>query len=461
MEITLKIELTPKQSLAHKFWTDLETLFVLFGGGTGGGKSFWIASEQIIQCYQYPGIKSFIARKELKRLMSSTYLTFVKACQYFGVPRDDWHLNGQYNYIEFKNGSRIDLLDISFVPSDPLYERFGSMEFTNGFIEEGGEADFGAFDVLKSRVGRHRNKDFGLLGKIGVTANPTKNWLYRIFFKPFRERTLNKAYAFIQSLYGDNPYTAEEYGKQLSQITDKNQRERLREGNWEYEDDPAALVNYEAIIDMFTNSVVEGEKALSVDVARHGVDKTVKYLWKGLKLYGVRMYQRQDTAVTSSKLKLLAQVEQIPYSRIVVDEDGIGGAVVDNCKGVKGFVANHVPMNNPQTQITENYVNLKAQCGYKLAEKINKHEIAIFIEPGQFISDVPGITEEKWKEMLIEELEYLKSKDIDKDSKLKLLSKDEVKEKLGRSPDFSDTMLMRMMLEYARSTPMVAKQYTF
>src|SRR3990167_7179544 len=38
MEITLKIELTPKQSLAHKFWTDLETLFVLFGGGTGGGK---------------------------------------------------------------------------------------------------------------------------------------------------------------------------------------------------------------------------------------------------------------------------------------------------------------------------------------------------------------------------------------------------------------------------------------
>ena len=458
--ITLKIELTEKQSSAHNYWTDAETLFILFGGGAGGGKSFWIGCEQIIQCYQYPGIKSFIARKELKRLMSSTYLSFTKACQLFGVPRDDWHLNGQYNYIEFTNGSRIDLLDINFVPSDPLYERFGSTEYTNGFIEEAGESDFGAFDILKSRVGRHRNKEFGLPGKIGLTANPTKNYLYRIFFKPFRDNILGKAYAFVQSLYGDNPYTAEEYGMQLAQITDKSQRERLREGNWEYDADPATLIDYEAMLDMFTNTVVSGEKAMSVDVARHGVDKTVQYLWDGLKLYGVRIYQKQDTAITSSKVRATNQQEFIPRSRTVVDEDGIGGAVVDNCPGVVGFVANHAPLDNPLTEEKENYANLKAQCSYKLAEKINKHEIAIKVEPHQFVSEVPGITFEKWKEMLVEELECLKSKDADKDAKLKVVGKDEIKESIGRSPDFLDTLVMRMMLEYKTGrTVLIARQF--
>ena len=447
-QITLRVELTTKQSLAHKYWTDKETSFLLFGGGAGGGKSFWIASEEIIQAYQYPGIKSFIARKELKRLMGSIFLTFVKACQLYGVPKGDWKLNGQYNYIEFKNGSRIDLLDINFIPTDPLYERFGSMEYTNGFIEEAGESDFGAFDILKSRVGRHKNQEFGITGKIGLTANPTKNYLYRLFYKPQKENTLPKGYAFVQSLFGDNPYTAEEYGKQLSTLTEKSQKERLMFGNWEYDSDPSRLVDYDAMLDMFTNTVPEKESALSIDVARHGVDKTVMYLWKGLKLYGVRIYQKQDTAVTSAKLRAILQEERIPYSRTVADEDGIGGAVVDNCKGIKGFIANHPAMENPVTHIQENYANLKAQCGYKLADIINKHEMAIAVEPHQFISEVPGLTYESWREQLIEELEQLKSKDIDKDQKLKLISKDEVKEILGRSPDFSDTLLMRMILEF-------------
>jgi hypothetical protein len=458
-QITLKVELTAKQSLAHKYWTDNETSFLLFGGGAGGGKSFWIASEEIIQAYQYPGIKSFIARKELKRLMGSTFLTFVKACQFYGVPKDDWKLNGQYNYIEFRNGSRIDLLDINFIPSDPLYERFGSTEYTNGFIEEAGEANLGAFDILKSRIGRHKNQEFGITGKIGLTANPTKNFLYRLFYKPQKEGTLQKGYAFVQSLFGDNPYTAEEYGKQLSTITEKSQKERLMFGNWEYDSDPSRLVDYDAMLDMFTNTVPEKEKAATIDVARHGVDKTVIYLWKGLKMYGVRIYQKQDTAITSSKLKAIMQEEQIPYSRTVADEDGIGGAVVDNCKGIKGFIANHPAMENPVTHLQENYVNLKAQCGYKLAETINKHEISISIDEGQFLSEVHGLTYELWREQLIEELEQLKSKDIDKDQKLKLVSKDEIKELLGRSPDFSDTLMMRMMLEYKPSGQFASTYY--
>lgn len=434
-DITLKIELTAKQSLAHEKWIDKVTSYLLFGGGAGGGKSFWIASEQIIQCYQYPGIKSFIGRKQLKRLMSSTYLSFVKACKFYGVPRDDWHLNGQYNYIEFTNGSRIDLLDIDYVPSDPLFERFGSLEYTNGFIEEGGEADFGAFDVLKSRVGRHKNKEFGLLGKIGITANPSKNWLYRIFYRPFVDNILPAGYAFIQSLYGDNPYTATDYGEQLKQITDQAQRERLQFGNWEYDADPATLINYNAIVDLFTNAV-EGssEKYLTADVARFGKDRTVIGIWTGCELSEVIIDHHQDIVTTTNKIRDLIGKREIPYSHIAVDEDGIGGGVVDGLRGIRGYIANQTPFE--ENGLKTNFKNLKAQCSYKLADKINSHQMS-----------VKAKLDEKSKQELIEELGWIKSKDADKDGKRAVVPKDEVKEHLGRSPDLGDMMVMRMLFE--------------
>lgn len=37
------------------------------------------------------------------------------------------------------------------------------------------------------------------------------------------------------------------------------------------------------------------------------------------------------------------------------------------------------------------------------------------------------------------------------DGKLKIVSKEEIKEQLGRSPDFADTLMMRMWFELDRT----------
>jgi hypothetical protein len=39
---------------------------------------------------------------------------------------------------------------------------------------------------------------------------------------------------------------------------------------------------------------------------------------------------------------------------------------------------------------------------------------------------------------------------MDKDGKLKLMPKDEIKLKLGRSPDFADALMMRMWFEFSK-----------
>ncbi len=454
--MTPTIQPNNKQHLAWQALENPDIAEIHYGGAAGGGKSWLGCESRLVRAYRYPGYKSFIGRSELTRLMASSYVTWTKVCAFHKIPQSDWRLNGQYHYIEFINGiakgSRIDLLDLSYKPSDPMYERLGSLEYTDGgWVDEAGEVPFMAIDILKSRGGRHLNTEYNIKPDSLYTYNPNKGWVYRVY-KQAKDGTLPKDTVFIQALYKDNPWTADIYGQQLDRIKDPAMRARLKMGSFEYDNDPATLIDYEASLDMFTNTVDtkgdKGEKFMSIDVARHGVDKTVVYLWQGWKLYGVRIYAKQDTAITSQKTRDIARDEQIAYSHSIADEDGIGGAVVDNNKGFKGFIANSSALDNPLTHEPENYANLKAQCTYKLADKINKHEIAINIEPNQFISEVPSITFEVWKEQLIEELEQIKSKDIDKDTKLKIVSKDEIKETLGRSPDFSDTLMMRSAFEY-------------
>lgn len=437
MEITLKPTL--KQHLAYQALNNPSVDTVFLGGGAGGGKSWAICESRLVNALRYPGYKSFIGREELKRLMQSTFVTFTKVCKFHKIPESNWKLNGQYNYIEFANGSRIDLLDLKYLPTDPLYERFGSLEYTDGAIEEAGEVHFSAYDILKSRVGRHKNREFGLHPSILITGNPKKNWTYKEFYKPWKEGKLPDNQVFIQSLYKDNPFTADDYGKQLAQIKDQQNKQRLMYGNWEYDDDPAILINFDAITDLFTNTIdLDNTKYLTADIARYGRDKTVIYLWRGLEVYKVVVLVKAGIDVVADTIKELLREEQIPYSRCLVDEDGVGGGVVDILRGIKGFVNNSSPLefsNKPaMVTIKENYKNLKTQCYYLLADYINGHKIKVNCD-------------ESVKNLLIEELEQVRQKNMDKDGKLEIIGKDEVKENIGRSPDYSDGLMMRMWFE--------------
>jgi len=443
MPITPEIRPQPKQYDCYLKLFDGVTRFVGFGGGAGGGKT-WLGCEWLLtNCYRYPGSKWFMARKELTRLMSSTYLTWAKVLKYHHIPPTDWKLNGQYHYIEFVNGSRIDLLDVNFAPSDPMFERFGSTEYTGGWGEEVGEWQFGAFDVLKSRVGRWKNEEFNLLTpKFLLTFNPTKNWLYRIFYKPWKEKRLPIEYSFTQSLFMDNAFTAEHYGKTLNEISDPITKARLRDGIWEYEEADTVLIDYDNIVDMFTNVPEFSEQMyLTADIARFGSDKTVLGIWRGYDLQKVLSKTHQDTEKTATQIRTLLSTYRIPRSHTVIDEDGVGGGVVDNLRGCKGFVNNAAPIKTPSSLDSsqlkkENFKNLKTQCSYLLAEKVNAHLVAVTAK-----------LSENDRDSIIEELGQIRRKVTNDVTTLQIISKEQIKESLGHSPDFADMMMMRTYFE--------------
>jgi hypothetical protein len=270
--------------------------------------------------------------------------------------------------------------------------------------------------------------------RLGI--RPDKANVYHRYYKPWKDGTLPIHRKFIKALPTDNPYTTEDYLNQLRN-SDKITKERLLYGNFEYDDDPSALIEYDAIVDLFTNTVAEGQKYVSADIARQGSDKIVIRIWNGLHNYKTITKTKQGTNVTADQIKEIEKLHNVPRSHVIIDEDGIGGGVVDLLPGCKGFIAQTKPFRG------ENYQNLKAQCTYLLAKKINAREIAITCE---------NPTE---REQTIEELEQIKSKDTDKDGKLNIQPKDKIKEVIGRSPDYADALMMRMYFEF-RATPSIS-----
>jgi len=432
---------TKKQYQAWKFLQDKQTTEILYGGSAGNGKSYLGSAFLISFCLAFPGSRGLMGRSVLKQLKQSTLLTFFEVCKNWGIEKDiDYHYDGMAGVITFlQNQSQVYLKDLSLNPSDPEFDSIGSTEYSFAFIDEATQISEKAKNVVKSRL-RYKLDEFGIVPKLLMCSNPGKNFLYFDFYKPSREETLERYRAFVPALPGDNPHLPISYIETLKTL-DKVTKDRLLFGNWEYSSDDNNLIEYDSLIDLFTNSI-EGtdEKWCVVDVARFGSDKTVISLWKGLEWYSVKVLDHKDLETVEIEIKNTLRDEMIPFSHCVIDEDGIGGGVLDHIKGAKGFIAQRTPFVNRITGQPENYRNLRTQCSYRLSDFINSHQISI------------TWFNEKYRNEFIEEAEQLKRANIDKDGKLEIEPKSKMKELIKRSPDLLDTAIMRMMFELQKPT---------
>ncbi len=63
---------------------------------------------------------------------------------------------------------------------------------TRGWGEEVGEWDKLAKDNLAASLGRWKNDVYNLRRKFLLTGNPSKNFTYKDYYKPFKDGTLKK-----------------------------------------------------------------------------------------------------------------------------------------------------------------------------------------------------------------------------------------------------------------------------
>ena len=380
----------------------------------------------------YPGSRGFLARARLKSLKESTLLTFFEVCKMIGLKQNvDFNYNSITGLIKFRNGSEEYLRDLFYYPSDPEFVSLGSTEYTDGFIDEMAEITEQAYQIIRSRM-RYKLDEFGLIPKIAMGSNPCKTFIYKEFYKKWIDKELEPYKAYIFAGVYDNPFISEHYIENLKKLDPIN-KARLLEGNWEYDDDPTKLFEYDAILDLFTNEAERGQKYCTVDVAGRGRDRTMVLIWDNL--FVEKVYNLNN--ISSEELDNILSKHKIPRSKCAIDNDGVGFGLVKDMPGVKGFINNASPFKKSketeEDRVLRNYANLKSQCWFELANYVNSGLIGVYRE-----IDV------RTKKILIEDLEQIKQKDPGKDQPLRILTKEEIKKNIGRSTDIGDAMMMRM-----------------
>jgi hypothetical protein len=419
-----------RQSEALKFLSvdsDVET--ILYGGAAGGGKTMLGCMWQILRRLKYPGTRSLIGRAKLDTLKKTTMATFFQVANEIGLKAgEDFIYNQQSHIIKFSNGSEIILADLFLYPSDPMMTDLGGLEVTDVFIDEATEITEKAYSIVSSRI-RYKLNEFGLKPKILLTCNPSKGWIYNQFYLPYKNQNLPEHRAFVQALPGDNIHLPDSYVTSLTRLPEAD-RKRLLEGDWEFDNSSDRLYMYDELIRCFREPMNVGEGYITADIARLGKDRTVLCVWKGLSCIDIVVLRQKRQDEVKAEIQRLMNQHQVRLSNVLADADGVGGGLVDSLR-CREF------MNGSKAVRGTQYMNLKADCYFRLGELIDKNEITLPI---------------KWQEDIVKELELIRRVDPDKEGKLRVTSKDTISQRTGGiSPDIADAIMMRAYFELNRN----------
>lgn len=231
-----EFRLSLKQSRAWRLLNDDVHTEVFFGGGAGVGKSKFGCVWELTRRLTYPGTRGLIARCVYETLRDSTMKTYFQLLDELGYRAGvHYAYNGNEHAINWVNGSQTLFRHLRYQPSDPDYNRLGSTEYSDSFIDESPEVEQRAADVVASRL-RYRLPEYNLIPKQLLTGNPGEHWAkYRFVYDKSNQPIVLPAHrAVVLGTIVDNPNKEfrDAYRKQLELIPDEYDRQRLLYGDW-------------------------------------------------------------------------------------------------------------------------------------------------------------------------------------------------------------------------------------
>lgn len=463
----LTLTLSRKQQQALDLLEQQVITELLFGGGAGGGKSWLVCLWMVIQCRKYPGIAIGLGRKEMTNLGKTTAVTLLSEVHpVLGVSAGDFTYRAPGTAspgVTYRNGSSIPFFELAPAPTDPNFDRFGSLSLTHAVIEEGGEVTAKARSVFSSRKNRKLNKEYSITGKTVITCNPSPNFLREEFYEPYlalgggpmqqwkfgdvfvHDVKVDAFRAFVRSLPTDNPFLSRNYIETLRSLSDMERR-RLLEGDWDFDDDDTKL--FKLHLFKQTGDVdADAEMWAGCDPSRGG-DKTVFTAGQGnvvtdqMQLTIPAEIEDKGTFVAEHYIEWCTS-HGVGTEKAAVDVVGIGASVFDSCIRlgfkVQAFNAGStkgVRLLNKRGEVIEQpgphddgiplFNNLRSQGYYDIAQAAHTGMLL-------FKTNLPYYDKLK--------LELGAHHYTTKDRQLVVESKDKIKAAIGHSPDFADSLL--------------------
>jgi phage terminase large subunit len=412
----------------------------IYYGGSGSAKSFTKATELLIKAMREPFFRLLFVRKFKDQVRDSQFQLFKDLIKlygwqaYFHIKDNEMDIRCTLNDNLLLSGGLDDVDKLKSLP-----------ELTDIWIEEPidkkGTVTAADFSELERRVRSPRGSNH-----LHLTFNPVskQSWVYRLLF------TEDTAYtnAFkLKTTYIDNAFrpAGEEEKYERQRKTNIDQYNIYALGEWGDADDlENRLFQDEAVEDLFHNEFIgrTGTRYLTADIAHGGVDKFVIMVWDGWVVIDVLTLDKSESDVVLLKLKSMMNKWAIPGQRVTFDSQGVGDYLKGQLKSAVPFIGSGTPLaeknlTDRQKEVARrpHYKNLRAQCYHGIAEKVANAEV-YFEYPSHAA-----------REALAQELRATKKLPTPDGGKYQIVPKEDIKDAIGRSPDFADAFSMRYIFE--------------
>jgi len=166
-----------------------------------------------------------------------------------------------------------------------------------------------------------------------------------------------------------------------------------------------------------------GERHVGVDLARYGSDTSRAVLWEDRYLSASSRWQGQDLMASVGRIRAFADDYKVPHGNIHVDAVGLGAGAVDRLRE-QGW-----PVDGVDSGAGPDGICGEIKCRNLRAELY--WHLRMMLQQGAMGGD-PVLLDE-----LAADVTNMKYK-FGSDGSLIIESKDEIKKRLGRSPDFAD-----------------------
>ena len=413
--LKLQFELSERQRLAQ----DATEQFVLYGGAKGGGKSWWLNIWVFTEALRYRGNKLFFCRRRSVDFTNTTLETWKKA-----IPAKYYRVNEQKKKIYIQmTGSVIDYGGLD----DPLVvQSLNSAEYGAIGCDQAEEIDKDSFSMMRGTL-RHRLPDGSEPSyKVRLTANPAQCWLKNDFIL-----SPKNGFRYIPALPTDNPYLPKGYVDNLAEAFSHRPAllQAYLHGSW---DDLAGhdICIQQPWITKAIGKQVSGNAVKRVvvnDPARFGDDENVIYVmeWNGRHYYKTNEQILEHKSLMDTAGRLASLRKRHGANLIAVDSIGMGAGIVDALNELKEPVLSINSSEKPTVEtLHKKYFNLRSQLWLTAGEKFAKGEVALD-------DDVT----------LHGQLGSVKF-EYQSNGRMKVEAKDEIKKRLGQSPDRADCFIM-------------------
>lgn len=412
--------------------------YLLFGGAVSGGKTILTLGILHNLALDYPQSRWAVIRKNYTTIKRNTVPSLRKVAE----------LDNTADLVTIKaesavyaNGSEVIFVDAD-VSKDPDLNKLKGLEVSGALMEEANECAESVFNILITRIGRWNVfEDYIIPQFILLTCNPANNWVKDKFYTPYAEGIIEPPYYFLQALPTDNQYNTEEYLESLKDLPE-TEYERYAKGNWDFADDPNQLISFEWYKNCISSDLQCSKNdriILAIDPAREGDDKSIFCFMAGNKIYEFKEFSKVDTTNLGNLAIAEMQNRGIKPTDVIIDTVGVGGGVYDTMKArgyqPRSFVGGS---NAESTPDFFTFANKRAEAFWLLREAIRNGEVEI-VQNKKAQNDCLGIryaTDEK---------------------KISIEKKDNIKKRLGKSPDYADAMSMAVWL--ARSSVQALPQF--